>query len=394
MLTHLHIDGFRSIESLDLDMGSLTVLIGPNGSGKSNILDLFSFLSAAAGGSLADGIASRGGLDVLRFRGSTDGSIRFHLDFDSDRTFRQEADGVHYRLDLRQRLNSAFVWFEEVSIGPRPGMSNPMTVAKSHLEHCAFRNVQTRMTDAVDESKGLESDSELAIYQVRDGTVYPTPHKLAGELVSWRVYPPISTVQEAPIRHPQVLRSGLRLAPDGRNLASVLHGIQNHASGVWEQVVDVLQTTSPGFGRLTFSSEGADGTITLRWWEEPYSKEYGFPVNVLSDGTLRLLMLVAILVSPDPPPLICIDEPELGLHPDWVKVIGELLQSAATRTQLVVATHSPELVSKVQPSQVVVVEKENGRTIANRLSDDDFAHWLDEFRLGDLWRAGHIGGRA
>lgn len=131
----------------------------------------------------------------------------------------------------------------------------------------------------------------------------------------------------------------------------------------------------------------------LRWWEHPFEKDYGFSANLLSDGTLRLLSLLAILKTPDPPPLVCIDEPEIGLHPSWIRLLAELLESAATRTQLIVTTHSPELVSQVKPNHVVVVEKEEGATALSRLTEDELAGWLDKFRLGDLWLAGHIGGR-
>jgi predicted ATPase len=92
----------------------------------------------------------------------------------------------------------------------------------------------------------------------------------------------------------------------------------------------------PEFHSITFPGEGGDGKVVLRWWERPYEKQGGFSANLLSDGTLKLLCLTAILKSPAPPPLICIDEPELGLHPDWVKLVAELMQSAAGRTQLVV----------------------------------------------------------
>ena len=391
MLTRLEISGFRSIDKLELDMLPLTVLIGPNGSGKSNLLDVFDLLSAAASGSMSEAIAARGGFDVIRFRGAVQDKVHLSFEFDSRGTFHQEGCNVQYKLDLRAKEKVACVGFEQVLVGPKPGHVEQMVVAQAKLGDGLFRNV---LSGAKEEPKGLESPSELAIFQVRDQTAHPTPYNLARELSAWRVYPPVSTGRDAPVRRAQLLRAGLRVARDGGNLASVLHAIQNQQPAVWEDLLDVLKTVSPGFHHLSFSSEGGDGTIVLRWWEDPFSKDYGFSANLLSDGTLRLLMILAILLSPDPPPLICIDEPELGLHPDWVKVIGELLQSAAKRTQLIVATHSPELVSKVQPSQVVVVEKENGRTIANRLSDDDFTHWLDQFRLGDLWRTGHVGGRA
>lgn len=388
MLTRLKVEGYRSIESLDLAMGPLTVLIGPNGSGKSNIFDVFDLLSSGAEGKLVDAFVTRGGFDVVRFRDAN--RAQFTFEFDNYGAFHQEGCKVTYKLDLRPQNLIAHVGFEQVLVGPKLGHTHAMVVAQAQFGKGLFRSVESGEKE---EPKGLESAAELAISQVRDQTAHPTPYKLAREMSSWRVYAPIGTGKDSLVRRAQLLRLGLRVAPDGGNLASVLHAIMNDLPAVRDEMLDVLRTVCPSFQRLSFSLEGGDGTIVLRWWEEPFSRDYGFSANVLSDGTLRLLMLVAILMTPDPPPLICIDEPELGLHPDWIKIIGELMQSASQRTQLVVSTHSPELVSMMQPSQVVVVEKEDGRTTAKRLSDEDFTHWLDKFRLGDLWRAGHFGGR-
>jgi len=391
MITRIEIENFRSIEHLKLDMTPLTVLIGPNGSGKSNLIDAFWLMAAAGAGGLSDGMAARGGYDAIRFWAAQNERLTFEFEFAGAGTFEQEEGAVHYKVELRRQGNVARVWFEQVYITGKPACPDYFVVAQKKGEQCKFRNIVSKERD---ELKGIESDNELAIFQIKDQTAYPTPYKVAKEISAWRVYAPIPTGPDAPVRRAQLLRSGLRLATDGGNLASVLHAVQNQRPAVWEELCDILRTACPGFRHLSFPPEGGDGMIVLRWWEDPFAKEYGFSANLLSDGTLRLLMILTILLSPDPPPLVCIDEPELGLHPDWVKLIGEQLQSAATRTQLVVATHSPELVSKLNPSQVVVVEKEDGRTVANRLSDADFAQWLDQFRLGDLWRAGHLGGRA
>ena len=96
--------------------------------------------------------------------------------------------------------------------------------------------------------------------------------------------------------------------------------------------------------------------------------------------------------SPDPPPLICIDEPEIGLHPDWIKLVAEMMQSAAARTQVIVATHSPQIIAELDPDQVIVTEKENGETRLNRLERRDLEKWLKNFNLSELWLAGHFGG--
>jgi predicted ATPase len=173
----------------------------------------------------------------------------------------------------------------------------------------------------------------------------------------------------------------------------VLHGIQNQYPATWDEIREILANVYEDFRYISFPAEGGDGKILLRWWEHPFEKDYGFSSNLLSDGTLRLLSLLAILKTPDPPPLICIDEPEVGLHPDWIKLVAELLESAAARTQIIVATHSPQLVSHVKPNHVVVTEKHEGETTLSRLTEEELKDWLDKFQLGDLWLSGHLGGR-
>jgi predicted ATPase len=118
------------------------------------------------------------------------------------------------------------------------------------------------------------------------------------------------------------------------------------------------------------------------------------PATRLSDGTLHYLCLLAILCDPEPPPLICIEEPELGLHPDILPKVADLLRSAATRTQLIVTTHSDILVDAMTetPECVVVCAKEDGRTTMQRLVPEELEQWLAKYRLGQLWTKGQIGG--
>jgi len=129
-----------------------------------------------------------------------------------------------------------------------------------------------------------------------------------------------------------------------------------------------------------------------------YLKEAGLesptPTSRLSDGTLRFLCLAAILLHPEPPPLICIEEPELGMHPDVLPAIAEMLVEASSRTQLIVTTHSPELVDELSetPESVVVCERTGAGTEMKRLDAERLQKWLKRYRLGELWRKGEIGG--
>ncbi|HQX54044.1 MAG TPA: AAA family ATPase, partial [Planctomycetaceae bacterium] len=123
--------------------------------------------------------------------------------------------------------------------------------------------------------------------------------------------------------------------------------------------------------------------------------DFVIPATRLSDGTLRYLCLLAILCDPTPPPLICIEEPELGLHPDILPNLADLLIAASERTQLVITTHSDILVDAMteRPDAVVVCEKHDGKTEMNRLSPEALAVWLEKYRLGQLWIDGQLGGK-
>lgn len=118
------------------------------------------------------------------------------------------------------------------------------------------------------------------------------------------------------------------------------------------------------------------------------------PAALLSDGTLRYLCLLAILLEPKPPPLICIEEPELGLHPDLLPTLCDLMVDASRRSQLIVTTHSDVLVDALtdQPESVVVCEKHDGQTEMRRLDKADLTKWLEDYRLGALWTSGELGG--
>ncbi|HMD96165.1 MAG TPA: AAA family ATPase [Terriglobia bacterium] len=404
MFDYIKVEGFRSFKSVELEMPRLAVLIGPNGGGKSNFLDLMSLMAEAGQGHLANGIDSRGG-----FR-----SVAFGFDLISDilTEFRFQVKSLpeafpslppdlsgKERPDVRFKMGLTFgftttskVRIEEVTEEPTARQPHPVSVMTRGKDGCVFRSADQGAGPGAEETKALESESELAIFQVRDLYRYPTPYKLLKQFQEWTLYRDINVGPEAPARLPALLRPTTRLSENGANLSPVLHTIKERHHETWTEIVEVLHTACPVFQDIRIPGEGGDGKVVLRWFEEPYEKE-GVSANFLSDGTLKLLCLVAILKSPDPPPLICIDEPELGLHPDWIKMVAELLQDAADRTQVIVATHSPHIVEGLEPDQIIVTEKENGETRLERLSTKDLEKWLKDFNLADLWLAGHFGGR-
>ena len=155
-----------------------------------------------------------------------------------------------------------------------------------------------------------------------------------------------------------------------------------------QAVLEGLRDLYEGFTDFDVSVEG--GTVQVFFTEGDFT----VPATRLSDGTVRYLCLLAILCDPDPPPLIGIEEPELGLHPDLLPKVADLLKSASERTQIIVTTHSDILIDALtdQPESVVVTEKHAGETSMQRLSADDLTGWLDKYRLGQLWTKGELGG--
>jgi predicted ATPase len=149
-----------------------------------------------------------------------------------------------------------------------------------------------------------------------------------------------------------------------------------------------LKDLYEGIDDFDVSIEG--GAVQVYFME----RDFVIPATRLSDGTLRYLCLLAILCDPEPPPLICIEEPELGLHPDILPKLADLLRAASGRTQIIVTTHSDILVDAMTetPEAVVVCEKVDGQTRMERLKREDLAAWLEKYRLGQLWIQGQIGG--
>jgi predicted ATPase len=134
------------------------------------------------------------------------------------------------------------------------------------------------------------------------------------------------------------------------------------------------------------------GTVQVYFEEDGLTET--IPATRISDGTLRYLFLLALLCHPEPPALICIEEPELGLHPDMIRSVAELLKEASTRTQVIVTTHSDLLVSALSddPTAILVCEHNGKSTSIRRLEADKLNLWLERYSLGDLWLKGEIGG--
>mgnify|MGYP003947330131 CR=1 FL=1 len=231
--------------------------------------------------------------------------------------------------------------------------------------------------------------TQSILSQRRDPDSYPEISKLADELGKIRIYRNWSFGPDAPIRASCGADvETIALAENFNNLPARLAVLRGDIT-VKRRFRELLADLSPGFDDIDIVPEG--GQLQLRVSDGVRST----PARRLSDGTLRFLALLAILLDPSPPPLVVIEEPELGLHPDTLPMIRDLLIEASSRMQLVVTTHSTTLVDGFtdHPEAIVVCDRVDGVTQMNRLDAEKMAVWREHGSLGQLWVDGLIGGK-
>ncbi|HRI60004.1 MAG TPA: AAA family ATPase [Saprospiraceae bacterium] len=381
---------------LDLELRDLNVLIGPNGSGKSNFLEIFEVLRSLPrneedSNNLSALIARGGGAEEWKCKANifpTSGKRYIFpvADFEiviSDPVILKEDFIEHkFSLDFDERplpvISKESI--EEISNNNDANISNYYT-RESSLKGFSIWNNQSQQTQTLNSTP--HTLSILSQRFTNQGIFI-----LTYNYERIRLYREWSFGRNSIFRTPQ--RADLRndrLESDFSNLGMFLSRLRKDPP-TKRALVTALQDLYEGITDFEVITEG--GTVQIFFTEGDFS----IPATRLSDGTLRYLCLVALLLDPNPPPLICIEEPELGLHPDILPKIADLLVEASTRTQLVVTTHSDVLIDALssQPESVLVCEKHDGKTQIKRLDRADIAHWLEDYRLGQLWTRGEIGG--
>ena len=398
MIHRLKVSGLLSFgpRGIDLPMEPLNVLIGPNGSGKSNLLEVLALLRAAPR-ELARPIKRSGGIWEWLWKGDEsphkatmeatvnnpekDSPLRHMLEF-TDHGGRFEV--TDERIECTET---------EFSYRLYQGRHTFDVQTEPKDQRTSSRPIRSDSAPIVSESLGLNmyrertKPEESVLSQVRDAQTYPALHCLQEQYERIRLYRNWSFGPAAELRRNQSTHDPSDfLNEGGTNLALVLSQFQGENK---RKLVAASQELFDGIVDVNCPVTG--GTVSL-FLEEQDGRQ--IPASRLSDGTLRYLCLLAILLHPEPPSLLAIEEPELGLHPDLLPTLSDLLVQASERSQLIVTTHSDVLVDALtdKPESIVVCEKHAGQTAMQRLDKDELAKWLEEYSLGDLWTSGQLGG--
>lgn len=389
LIETLRIRGLLSFapDAPEIPLQGLNVVIGPNGSGKSNLVEAIALLRATPTG-LAAAIREGGGAREWLWKGTSASSVPASLDA---RLARSGQASLRYRLDLATVGTRAEVVDEAIEAADPPTATQTETAfyyryqggnPTLHVREPAGGRTLRQL------GRETLSPHESILQQRRDPELYPELTWCADQFGRIQTFRDWSFGKDSALRQPQPADLPTdALLPDARNLGLILNQLEHSDAGA--VLADSMGRFLPRFQR--FSTLVQAGSVQIYLHEQGLSTP--IPATRLSDGTLRFLALNALLLMPDPPPLICIEEPELGLHPDAVALLADLLVSASARTQLIVTTHSDALVSALTNhiSSVLVCEYLQGTTFT-RLDAGRLQHLLDRYRLGDLWRMGELGG--
>jgi predicted ATPase len=355
-LTKMRVAGYKSLKSVEVELRDLNVMIGPNGVGKSNFISLFELLNKMMDGQFQNAIARGGGANAfLHFGQKVTDCITLELTFGKN--------GYHCKWAPTQDGSLFF------------GQESPQFQGADHSK--PFNQF---LGSRHFESKLLEKPLKPVSEYVRDS------------LRRWKAYHFHDTSNSAHIKQPGAINDDFYLRPDGENLAAYLFKIKCQNPDRYEMIRNTVRRVTPFFDDFILRPMSVnEDRIRLEWRQR--DSDYPFLAHQLSDGTLRFMCLATLLLQPELPSLILIDEPELGLHPFALNLLAGLLRSASKRTQIIVATQSVQLVNEFELSDLLVVEHAQGETLIRRLDAERFSAWLEDYTLGELWNANVLGGR-
>jgi predicted ATPase len=356
MIEYIQIKGYKSIKHLQLVLKPINILIGSNGSGKSNFISFFKLLNALFNQRLQTFIKEEKADNILYFGRRTTKQLYGKLIFTSDAGITNNA----YYFNLTQdKIGGLYIDKE----------SSGFNVLKDNDNRNYFDNHD------LDESKTATTN-------------YPRDKYLKEYMSSLRIFHFHDTSATSMLRKECDVQDNLYLKYDGRNLAAFLYFIKIKHEKIYARIVATVKSIAPYIDKFILEpSELNKKEIELRWVDKG-DPESNFSAYQLSDGTIRFIGLATVLLQPNPPSVIIIDEPELGLHPLAIVKLAGMVQIASQNTQVIISTQSANLIDYFEPEDIITVDKnkEDNQSVFVRLEAENLKLWSDDYTLGDLWQ--------
>ncbi|MBX3171102.1 MAG: AAA family ATPase [Candidatus Eremiobacteraeota bacterium] len=355
MLNSLQLKGFRSIHSLGLELRPLNILIGANGAGKSNLIAFFKLLNEMTAGRLQEHIARTGRARSLLYRGpQVTPQLEFRLAFSDD----QAESEYHARL-LHASGDTLVFAQETLALQGAGRPRKDVELGAGHLE------------SALSAKQGPEKGFRSLLSQCR-------------------VYHFHDTSDTAAMRGFCYVHDRWPLMPQAQNLAAFLYGLRESQFDYYARILTTIQLVAPFLEDFVLEPQAND--IILNWRERGSDLLMG--PHQLSDGSLRAIALIALLLQPEDklPKMIVVDEPELGLHPYALEVIASLFDKASVHTQILLSTQSSNFLDHFEAEDVIVAERNGDGSRFHRLDLEQLEAWLEGYSLGEVWQKNLIGG--
>jgi len=364
MLNRLTLKGFKSIRSCELELNSLNVLIGANGAGKSNLVSFFKMLNEMMGGRLQQYFATAGRANsLLHFGPKITPQLEAKLEFQTD-------NGVDtYAMRMFHAAGDTLIFADETLSFLQTGWIGAPKIVPLGAGH-----QETRIGDSATQGEAIAKVLRHILNQCR-------------------VYHFHDTSPTARVRQYGYVGDNRWLMPDAANLAAVLHRLRAENEIVYQRIVATIGQIAPFFDEFELEPTGpGKRDIILNWRHRESDLVFG--PHQLSDGTLRAICLVGLLLQPEDelPDLIIVDEPELGLHPYALNVVASLFEAAAHHTQVIISTQSSTFLDNFEPHDIIVVDRVGKESTFTRPDAEKLQSWLEEYSLGEIWEKNVIGG--
>ncbi len=353
-LDRLILKGYKSIKEIEVEFEAINILIGANGAGKSNFIGFFNFMRKLIEKELELTVAQMGGANkVLYFGAKTTQELLFDLHFSPNR----------YKAKLIPTVDNKLVFKEE----------------NTHID--------TSNKNFIKSNIGA-TESELPYYNPNG---YGVNAYIVKYINDWKVYHFHDTSKASPMKQPCRVDDYYSLAVDGHNIAAYLYFIKQHHERVYKQIVKTIQKVAPFFHDFILEPDIANSDMIKLRWKHKGSDLY-FDANDFSDGTIRFICLTTLLLQPNIPTMILIDEPELGLHPFALNVLASLFRVASKKTQIIVSTQSSTFVDYFDIDDILITDRKDNATVIKKLDKENLQKWLEDYSVGELWQKNLLGG--
>ncbi len=395
-----HFFSFGSPAPIALNMDT-NMLVGINGSGKSNFIKAIRLLYESIAGNGFQKLFSQkwgGFAGAVHFGVEEHDEIMLRYEFDKDvlhrvlnnSGFRFSKNPI-YEIRIQKRGNQGEYTLSEWLYTESSDQHSPFTYLKVEKGQGVIS--EKEQADSPIDIKRIDAfdKQELVFRQISDPDNFFPLYTLKKAIEQITIYDYFDSTFDSPIRQLSPYFSEERLLPDGRNLTFLLNHLNASSTSAYDQIIHELTNVNPHFRSLVFTTPTAGKTL-LSLKEK--NLERTITIEHISDGTLRFLLLSSIFYNPNRGSVICLDEPEIGLHPDMINAIGKGIQHAANSgSQMIIATHSPLLMNGFMLEDLLIFEKDKtNQTTVNIKSEEDFEGWEGEFLVGQMWLRGHLGG--